>query len=135
MFSDPIRAAWIYLAIAGVLEITWALCLKQSHGFTNPPWGIFAIIIGVASVAVLALAIRTIPLGTGYAVWTGIGVIGTTIAGIWLFNESASPLRLLFIFLIFISIIGLRLTADRPGGPPRNSPDRKVGDTIDQRIE
>jgi len=113
MFSDPIRVAWIYLGIAGVLEITWALCLKQSRGFTNPPWGIFAIVIGVASVAVLALAIRTIPLGTGYAVWTGIGVIGTTIAGIWLFQESASPLRLLFIFLIFISIIGLRLTGGK----------------------
>ena len=113
MFSDPIRVAWIYLGIAGVLEITWALCLKQSRGLTNPPWGIFAIVIGVASVAVLALAIRTIPLGTGYAVWTGIGVIGTTIAGIWLFQESASPLRLLFIFLIFISIIGLRLTGGK----------------------
>jgi quaternary ammonium compound-resistance protein SugE len=135
MFSYPIRMGWIYLAIAGVLEITWALCLKQSRGFTNPPWGIFALIIGVASVAVLALAIRTIPLGTGYAVWTGIGVIGTTIAGIWLFQESASPLRLFFILLIFISIIGLRLTADRPGGPARNSPDREVGDTIDGRIE
>ncbi len=113
MFSDPIRMGWIYLGLAGVLEITWALCLKQSKGFTNPPWGFFAIVIGVASVAVLALAIRTIPLGTGYAVWTGIGVIGTTIAGIWLFHESYSPLKLVFIALIFISIIGLRLTGGK----------------------
>src|SRR5204862_2283988 len=114
MFSDPIRMGWIYLAIAGVLEIAWALCLKQSHGFTRPPWGIFAILISVASVACLALAIRTVPLGTGYAVWTGIGVIGTTTAGIWLFHdESASPLRLLFIFLIFIGIVGLRLTTGK----------------------
>jgi quaternary ammonium compound-resistance protein SugE len=113
MFSDPIRMGWIYLAIAGVLEIAWALCLKQSRGFTNPPWGIFAIVLSVSSVAFLALAIRTVPLGTGYAVWTGIGVIGTTIAGIWLFQESYSPLRLLFIFLIFVSIVGLRLTGGK----------------------
>jgi quaternary ammonium compound-resistance protein SugE len=114
MFSDPIRMGWIYLAVAGVLEIAWALCLKQSNGFRNPPWGIFAIILSVASVAFLALAIRTVPLGTGYAVWTGIGVIGTTVAGIWWFqDETASPLRLLFIVLIFISVIGLRLTGGK----------------------
>jgi len=110
MFSDLLRTGWLYLTIAGVLEIAWALCLKQSRGFTNPPWGFFAIILSVASVAFLALAIRTVPLGTGYAVWTGIGVVGTTIFGIWLFQESASPLRLLFIVLIFISVLGLRLT-------------------------
>jgi quaternary ammonium compound-resistance protein SugE len=115
MFSDPIRAGWIYLTVAGVLEIAWALCLKHSRGFTNPPWGIFAILLSVASVAFLALAIRpgAVPLGTGYAVWTGIGVLGTTIAGIWLFHESYSPLRLVFIALIFISIIGLRLTGGK----------------------
>jgi quaternary ammonium compound-resistance protein SugE len=101
----------MYLVAAGVLEICWALCLKQSRGFTNFPFGLFAIVLSVASVALLALAIRTLPLGTGYAVWTGIGVIGTTSAGIWWFqDEAASPMRLVFIVLIFISIIGLRLT-------------------------
>ena len=111
MATNPISTGWIYLVSAGVLEICWALCLKQSRGFTNPPWGFFAIVLSVASVALLALAIRTVPLGTGYAVWTGIGVIGTTTAGIWLFHEPTSALRLMFIALIFISIIGLRLTA------------------------
>jgi len=104
---------WIYLAIAGVLEITWALCLKWSQGFTRSPWGALAIVISIASVACLALALRTIPLGTGYAIWTGIGVAGTTTLGLWLFQESASPLRLLFIALILLSIIGLRMTAGK----------------------
>jgi len=110
MAMNPITTGWIYLTIAGMLEICWALCLKQSKGFTNPPFGFFAIMLSVASVALLALAIRTLPLGTGYAVLTGIGVIGTTTAGIWMFHEPTSPLRLVFIALIFISIIGLCLT-------------------------
>lgn len=110
MSSESKRMGWIFLAIAGLLEITWALCLKQSHGFTRPPWGIFAIILSVASIAFLALAIRTLELGPAYAVWTGIGVVGTTTAGIWLFHESASWPRLLFIVLILISIVGLRWT-------------------------
>jgi quaternary ammonium compound-resistance protein SugE len=109
--ADPTRMGWIYLAIAGALEITWALCLKRSEGFTRPPWGAIAIVISIASIAFLALALRTIPLGTGYAIWTGIGAAGTAIAGIWLFQESTSPFRLLFLALIIISIIGLRLTA------------------------
>jgi|SRR5436190_1443205 quaternary ammonium compound-resistance protein SugE len=102
---------WIFLAIAGVLEILWALCLKHSKGFTQPPWGAIAIVVSISSVACLAMAIRTVPLGTGYAIWTGIGVVGTTTASIWLFHdESASPLRLLFIALILIGVIGLKLT-------------------------
>jgi len=110
MASNSVTTGWTYLVVAGVLEICWALCLKQSRGFPTPPWGFLAIILSVASVALLALAIRTLPLGTGYAVWTGIGVIGTTTAGIWIFHEPTSPLRLIFIALIFISIVGLRLT-------------------------
>lgn len=104
---------WIILAIAGVLEITWAICLKKSEGFTRPPWGALAIVLSIASVVLLALALRTIGLGTGYAIWTGIGAAGTAIAGIWLFQESASPLRLFFIALILISIVGLRMTAGK----------------------
>ena len=111
--SSEITRGWIFLAIAGVLEIVWALCLKESRGFTNFPWGIFAIIFSVTSVVFLALAIRTVPLGTGYAIWTGIGVIGTTTAGILRFGEPASPLRLVFIVLILISIVGLRLTGGK----------------------
>jgi quaternary ammonium compound-resistance protein SugE len=109
--SESARMGWIYLVIAGALEITWALCLKRSEGFTRPPWGALAIVISIASIVVLAIALRTIPLSTGYAIWTGIGAAGTAIAGLWLFGESWSPLRLLFIALIIASIIGLRLTA------------------------
>jgi quaternary ammonium compound-resistance protein SugE len=104
---------WIYLAIAGVLEIVWAMCLKRSEGFTRFPFGLLAIIISIASIAILALALRSIPLGTGYAIWTGIGVAGTTIAGILLFGESVSFLRLAFTGLIIIAIIGLRITAGK----------------------
>jgi quaternary ammonium compound-resistance protein SugE len=109
--QQKLRMGWIILAIAGVLEVTWAICLKKSEGFTRFPWGLIAILLSVASVVLLALALRTIPLGTGYAIWTGIGAAGTAILGIWLFQESHSPLRLLFIVLILISIVGLRLTA------------------------
>jgi quaternary ammonium compound-resistance protein SugE len=105
---------WIFLLIAGVLEVVWALCLKQSNGFTRFPFGLLAILISVASVACLALAIRTIPIGTGYASWTAIGVIGTTTAGIWWFrDEPATPLRLFLLALILVSVIGLRLTGSR----------------------
>jgi len=107
----PQTRAWLILAIAGVLEIAWAVCLRKSEGFTRFPWGLIAIVLSIASVATLAFAIRDIPLGTGYAVWTGVGVAGTAFFGIWLFQESTSPLRLLFIALIVVSIIGLKWTA------------------------
>lgn len=113
LLAANLHMGWIYLAIAGVLEITWAICLKWSAGFTRPPWGALAIVISIASIAFLALALRTIPLGTGYAIWTGIGVAGTATLGLWLFGESAAPLRLFFIALILASIIGLRLTAGK----------------------
>ena len=104
--------AWIYLMIAGVLEITWAVCLKRSEGFTRPPWGMIAIVTSIASIALLALSLRHVPLGTGYAIWTGICVAGTAILGMALFKEAASPLRILFVGMILVAIIGLRLTAD-----------------------
>ncbi|MFO0905654.1 MAG: multidrug efflux SMR transporter [Pirellulales bacterium] len=104
--------AWIYLMIAGVLEIIWALCLKRSEGFTRPPWGMIGIVTSIASFALLALALRHVPLGTGYAIWTGIGVAGTAIMGMALFKETASPLRILFVGMILLAIIGLHLTTD-----------------------
>lgn len=115
---------WVILAIAGVLEIAWAICLKKSNGFTRPPWGALAIVLSITSVVTLALALRTIELGTGYAIWTGIGAAGTAIAGIWLFQEGYSPLRLFFIGLILISIVGLRFTAKSEAHPnlPAASP-------------
>ncbi len=103
--------AWIYLAIAGVLEIVWAIGLKYSEGFSKP----LASTITVAAMAVgfwfLALALKEIPIGTGYAVWVGIGAVGTAILGIALFGESAAWPRLACIALILAGIIGLKLTS------------------------
>jgi quaternary ammonium compound-resistance protein SugE len=103
--------AWFYLVIAGVLEIVWAIGLKYSEGFSKP----LASTITVAAMAVgiwlLALALKEIPIGTGYAVWVGIGAVGTAILGIALFGESAAWPRLACIALILAGIVGLKLTS------------------------
>jgi len=103
--------AWIHLLIAGVLEIFWAISLKYSDGFSRL-WPSIATGAGmIASFYFLAQALQTIPVGTGYAVWTGIGAAGTAILGIVLFAESASLSRLMCIGLIVAGIIGLKLTS------------------------
>lgn len=100
--------SWTYLFVAGVLEIVWAIGLKYAAGFTRPLAGAVTIAAMTASVWFLALALRTIPVGTGYAVWTGIGAVGTAILGIVLFGESAQPVRLLCMALIVAGIAGLK---------------------------
>ena len=103
--------AWIYLLIAGVLEIFWAINLKYTDGFSKL-WPSVSTVAGmIASFYFLAQALKTIPVGTGYAIWTGIGAAGTAIFGIILFAEPASALRLLCIALIVAGIIGLKLAA------------------------
>jgi quaternary ammonium compound-resistance protein SugE len=103
--------AWTLLIFAGFLEILWAVSLRYTEGLTNIYWGIVTIVSGLASFYCLAQAIKTIPLGTGYAVWTGIGAIGTAILGIALFAESAALPRLACMGLIVAGIIGLKLTS------------------------
>lgn len=100
--------AWLVLFVAGVLEIGWAVGLKYTEGFTRlwPTVGTAAALIG--SMALLGVALKTLPLGTAYAVWTGIGTVGTAILGIVLFQESVSAARLGFIALIVIGILGLK---------------------------
>lgn len=105
--------AWIILVAAGLLEIVWAVGLKQSEGLTRPFVTALTILAMIASMALLGLSLRTLPLGTAYVVWTGIGAIGTVIFGIALFGETAGPLRLLCIALIVAGIVGLRLTEGR----------------------
>lgn len=101
--------AWIILVIAGLLEVVWAVGLKYSDGFTRPaPTVGFAIAL-LGSMVLLGVALRTLPLGTGYAVWTGIGTIGTAVLGIALFGEPANAMRLLCIALILTGIVGLRI--------------------------
>lgn len=103
--------AWTYLLIAGMLEVGWALGMKLGGGFTRS-WTTFFTILGmIASFYFLGQALKAIPIGTGYAVWTGIGAVGTAIAGIVLFGESAALPRLACICLIVAGIIGLRITA------------------------
>jgi quaternary ammonium compound-resistance protein SugE len=103
--------AWTLLIFAGFLEILWAVSLRYTEGLTNIYWGIVTIVSGLASFYCLAQAIKTIPIGTGYAVWTGIGAVGTAILGIALFAESAALPRLACMGLIVAGIIGLKLTS------------------------
>ena len=103
--------AWFCLTLAGLLEIVWAIGLKYTDGFSRP-WP--SLITGAAmlsSIYFLALAVRTIPIGTGYAVWTGIGAVGVAILGIILFNESRDLLRIGSILLIVAGIAGLKLVS------------------------
>jgi quaternary ammonium compound-resistance protein SugE len=103
--------AWVFLFIAGLLEIGWAIGLKYTEGFTRLTPSVLTIGAMVASVALLGLALRELPVGTGYAVWTGIGTVGTAILGIYLFQEPATALRLGCIALIVAGILGLKLAA------------------------
>lgn len=100
---------WIYLLIAGLFEVTWAIGLKLSNGFTNVIISILTVAGMVASFYFLSIALKNIPLGTAYAVWTGIGTVGTVILGILLFNEPVTFLRIFCIILIISGIIGLKL--------------------------
>ena len=101
--------AWILLFVAGLFEIGWAVGLKYTDGFTRPIPTILTAGAMVASVVLLGLAVRSLPLGTAYAIWTGIGTVGTVILGIWLYGESSDIIRLGCIALIMAGIVGLKL--------------------------
>ena len=103
--------AWIYLIITGVFEVVWATSLKYTDGFRRLGPSALAVAAMIVSLWLLALALRSVPVGTGYAIWTGIGAAGTAILGMYLFNESSEPLRLLCLFVIVMGIIGLRLVS------------------------
>ena len=104
--------AWAILVVAGLCEVGWAIGLKYTEGFTRPFPTAIVVAVMVASVWLLAIALRTIPVGTGYAVWTGIGAVGTAILGMILFGESREPLRLACIAMIVAGIVGLKLVSD-----------------------
>ena len=101
--------AWVYLAMAGMFEIAWAIGLKCSDGFSKPFVGTLTFVAMAISVWLLSLAMRTIPVGTAYAIWTGIGAVGVAILGIIIFGESREILRIACLFLIIAGIIGLKL--------------------------
>jgi len=103
--------AWFLLFVAGLFEIGWAVGLKFTEGFTRPVPTTLTVISMIISVVLLGLAVKTLPIGTAYAVWTGIGTVGTVLLGIWLMGDPATAVRLVCIGLIIAGIAGLKLTA------------------------
>jgi quaternary ammonium compound-resistance protein SugE len=101
--------AWLILVVAGLTEVGWAVGLKYTEGFTRPMASALTITAMIASLWLLGLAVRTLPIGTAYAVWTGIGTVGTALLGIVLFEESATAMRLVCVALIVSGIVGLKL--------------------------
>jgi quaternary ammonium compound-resistance protein SugE len=100
--------AWIFLLIASALEIAWAVGLKSTQGFTRLWPSVYVFVVGVASVVTLSQATKTLPIGTAYAVWTGLGAVGTALFGMIFFQESRDALRLACIALIIAGVVGLR---------------------------
>lgn len=101
--------SWVYLFIAGLTEIAWAIGLKQSHGWTRLWPSVITAALMIVSFAFLSLALKTLPLGTAYAIWTGIGAAGTAIVGMYFFGESRDAVRVVCIALIIAGVAGLRL--------------------------
>ena len=109
--SLPISLPWIALIVAGLLEVCWAVGLKYTDGFRRPLPSIIVILTIAASMFLLSWAARTLPIGTAYAVWVGIGAFGAAILGIALFNEPLTVARIGFLVLLFVAIVGLKVTS------------------------
>lgn len=103
--------SWALLGIAGLLEIAFAYSMKSSEGFTRLIPGLLTVATGLSSVFLLSLSLRTLPVGTGYAVWTGIGAAGTAVLGMALLGDSVAPMRVLCLVLILAGVIGLKLVS------------------------
>ena len=107
--------SWVYLVIAGLLEVAWAIGLKYSEGFTKPIPSVLTGGAMIASMWLLSIAIRTLPIGTAYAVWVGIGAAGAAILGIVLFKEPVTVWRVVFLLMLVVAIIGMKATATANG--------------------
>lgn len=105
---------WFHLIIAGLLEVAWAVGLKQTAGWTRLWPSLITVALMIASFFFLSLALRTLPLGTSYAIWTGIGAVGTALIGIFIFDEPRTAARLVCILLIVAGIVGLKLASSTP---------------------
>ncbi len=103
--------AWFYLLLAGLTEIAWAVGLKQTQAWTRPGASLITILLMIASFGFLSQALKSLPIGTAYAIWTGIGAVGTVVVGIVWFGEPRTALRMACIGLILIGIAGLKLTS------------------------
>ncbi|MDX5419531.1 MAG: multidrug efflux SMR transporter [Hymenobacteraceae bacterium] len=104
--------AWFYLILAGICEIGWAFGLKYSEGFTKPVVSIVTVIVMILSFILLAQAMKTLPLGTAYAIWTGIGAAGTAILGMFLLNEPKELMRIICLLMIIAGVVGLKFFAE-----------------------
>ena len=109
--KERFAMAWVYLVVAGLLEVGWALGLKYSEGFTKLAPSVATIVMMIASFALLSQAVKTLPLGTAYAIWTGIGAVGTALAGMALLGEPRDVIRLVCIGLIVAGIVGLKFVS------------------------
>ncbi|NBD12130.1 quaternary ammonium compound efflux SMR transporter SugE [Corallococcus silvisoli] len=103
-------SSWILLILAGLLEVAWTLGLKYTQGFTRPLASVLTVAAIVASMGLLSLAVKQLPIGTAYAVWVGIGALGAAVLGMVLFHEPATPARLFFLGLLLVAIVGLKVT-------------------------
>jgi quaternary ammonium compound-resistance protein SugE len=103
--------AWVYLVASGLIDVAWALSMKKAEGFANPLWSAISLLLLAMFVYLLTKALQILPVGTAYAVWTGIGAAGSVIAGIVLFAEPASAMRLLCIAIVVVGIVGLKVTS------------------------
>lgn len=120
--------AWVLLIIAGLLEVCWAIGLKYTEGFTRLVPTVLTVLAIIASMVLLAIAARSLPIGTAYAVWVGIGALGAAVLGIVLFQEPVTAPRLFFLALLLTSIIGLKLTSgSSPGNRLNQAADREAG--------
>jgi quaternary ammonium compound-resistance protein SugE len=104
--------AWVFLGVAGLLEVVWAYLLKVSDGFSKPVESAIAIVAMIGSFWLLSLAMKELPLGTAYAIWTGVGAVGAFILGIIVLGEAATPMRIASALLILAGMIGLKLASD-----------------------
>ena len=103
--------AWIFLIIAGCLEVVWAFTMKQSLGFTRVGYSSITIVAMIASFALLSIAMKSLPLGTAYTIWTGIGAVGAFVVGIWVLGEAASPMRILAAVMIISGLVLMKLSS------------------------
>lgn len=101
--------AWVYLLLAGLFEVVWSTAMKESHGFTKLVPSIVTLVFMLLSFALLAISMKTLPLGTSYTVWVGIGAIGAFILGVTMFGESLNPMRVIAVLLIFSGVILLKV--------------------------
>ena len=118
---------WIYLLLAGLFEIGFALGMKYSEGFSKPLPTVATVVSALISLYLMSQAMKSIPVGTAYAIWTGIGAMGVAVLGIYLFNDSASPARLACVGLIVAGVIGLKLVSPTDGWPDQRSGPRTSG--------